>query len=197
MDNFVTVSPQLQVKLSLNAELALFLLNPATPPPVQKSLFSKISQWILIKYAYGSNLNSLVNGRRPQLCWKWKTTYIFFLNGRQSLTSNWSWPHFFLNGRQPQLFWKWKTTSIFLKMEDNLIFLKMENYLNSFENWSWPHFFCKWKTTSFFWKRRRPKFFAKWNKKKRHTFFCPMKYKLVTIGKLEDDLNFLDKWKTT
>ena len=36
-------SPQLQVKLSLKAELALFSLNPATPP-TRESLFSNIFQ---------------------------------------------------------------------------------------------------------------------------------------------------------
>ena len=37
------LSPQLQVKLSLKAELALFSLNPATPTPARESLFFSIS----------------------------------------------------------------------------------------------------------------------------------------------------------
>ena len=45
---FAKLSPQLQVKLSLKAELALFSLNPATPP-TRESLFSNICQWMLAK----------------------------------------------------------------------------------------------------------------------------------------------------
>ena len=41
--NFCQAQPQLQVKLSLKAELALFSFNPATHP-ARESLFPSISQ---------------------------------------------------------------------------------------------------------------------------------------------------------
>ena len=41
---YCQAQPQLQVKLSLKAELALFSINPATPTPTWESLFSNISQ---------------------------------------------------------------------------------------------------------------------------------------------------------
>ena len=40
---------------------------------------------------------------------------------------------FNINERRPNFFGKWKTTSIF-KMEDNLIFLLMEDNLNGFSD---------------------------------------------------------------
>ena len=49
------LSPQLQVKLCLKAELALISANPAThptptpPTPARESLFSNIFHWILTK----------------------------------------------------------------------------------------------------------------------------------------------------
>jgi hypothetical protein len=53
----------------------------------------------------------------------WKTTSIFFENGRQTWhLKNGRLPQFKKNGRQPQLFGKCKTISV-LKMEDDLIFI--------------------------------------------------------------------------
>ena len=60
------------------------------------------------------NLKFFKNGRRLQIFQKWKTTLIFFKNGRG--------PQFFKNERQPRFFQKWKMTSTFSKMEEDLNF---------------------------------------------------------------------------
>ena len=68
------------------------------------------------------NLNFFLNGRRPQIFEKWKTTSNF---GKWKTISNLK---------------KWKTTSNLKKMEDYLEFFKSgKNKKNS-----------KWKTTSIF-----------------------------------------------
>ena len=90
------------------------------------------------------------------ICFKWKTTSILFqmednLNFVQTqLDEIWkTTPIFFLNGRRPQFF-KGKTNSIilrmeedlnFLIMEDNLEYLKMEDNLIFFENGRGPQLF--------------------------------------------------------
>ena len=160
------LSPQLQVKLCLKAELVLISANPAThpppppqpPPPPGKVYFSTFfseswpsnltgvyqdPNWKTTStfWQMEDDLNYLENGRRPQFFGKWKTTSIFLENGIQ--------PQFRTQiGRRPQLFGKWKTTSIFWKMEDDLNSLengrrpqfcwKMEHDPNSKVNGRWP-----------------------------------------------------------
>ena len=71
---YCQAQPKLQVQLE--AELALFSFDPATP--TCESLFSNICQCMLTKLPYMSivgskledDLNFLANGRRPQVVWE-------------------------------------------------------------------------------------------------------------------------------
>ena len=114
-------------------------------------------------------------------------------------------PNFFENGRQQavldnigscfsvcnliltQLDEIWKMTSIFFKMEDNLIFWKIENDLNCLENGRQPQLFWNLKTTSNFNENeKQPHFFlnGRWSQ-----FFW--KWKTTSIHlKMEDNLKF-------
>jgi hypothetical protein len=69
---YCQAQPQLQVKHSLKAELALFSLNPATPtlhPRPGKFIFQHLS--VNVDHVSLQKLeddpNTLANGRRPQL----------------------------------------------------------------------------------------------------------------------------------
>jgi hypothetical protein len=73
------LSPQLQVKLCLKAELALFLLNPATTTPHHhphirpgKFIFQHFSVNVdqVSLQELEDDLNSFSNGRRPQFLTK-------------------------------------------------------------------------------------------------------------------------------
>ena len=63
-----------------------------------------------------------------------------------------------------------------LKLEDDLNFLANGRRPQFLENGRRPQFFGKWKTTSTFWK---------------------MEDDLNVLGNMEDDFNFINKWKTT
>ena len=86
-------SAQLQVKLSLKAELALISVNPATHPhhPRPEILFSSIDQVTLKEYVRTQLW------RRPQFVRQMEDDLNFL--------------------------GKWKMTSIFMQMEDDLKFL--------------------------------------------------------------------------
>ena len=86
-----------------------------------------LGRWFLVYNIVSTQLYEI--WKTTSFFWKWKTTS-FFLKMDDDL-------NLFENERRPQLFWKTKTTSIFdngkrpqiLKIEDDLIFLKMEDNL--------------------------------------------------------------------
>jgi hypothetical protein len=124
---------QLQVKLSLKTELALFSCNPAThpppdphppthpTPPTPTHPPGKVYFPTFLSECWPSKVT--VVGRWPQSFVKWKTTSIFL-----KIEDDFN---YFENGRRPQLWAKSKTTSIvwqkwrqpqFIgKLEDNMI----------------------------------------------------------------------------
>jgi hypothetical protein len=123
-----------------------------------------------------------LNGRGPQLFWKWKTTSNF-INMKLDLI----------------FFWKWKMTSIVLKWKTmgssrqprKLIF-SMQPYLNEKKYGIWLQYFWKWKTTSLRMKHdlilfengRQPTFFRNGS---RHQF----------IWKRKTNSSSLFKWMKT
>ena len=67
---FCQAQPQLQVKLSWKAELALFSINPTSPLQPGKVYFPTF-----LSECWSSKVTGV--GRRPQFLWKRKTTSIY------------------------------------------------------------------------------------------------------------------------
>ena len=94
------LSPQLQVKLCLKAELALVSTNPATHPPNPlhprpgKFIFQHLS--VNLYQVTLQEYSRTQIGRRPQLFGKWKTTSIIW-KMEDDLNS-------LENGQRPQCF---------------------------------------------------------------------------------------------
>ena len=80
---YCQAQPQLQVKLNLKAELVLFSIKPAPPPPHHSQPGKFISQQFSVNVDQVSSqeleddLNLLANGRQPHIFGKWKTNYIY------------------------------------------------------------------------------------------------------------------------